>query len=252
MKVLLIEDEIHAVKRLSALLRELDSSIEVIGNLDSISSSIRWLQEKGSPDLIFLDIHLADGNSFLLFQHVQPPCPIIFATAYDEYAIQAFKVNSIDYLLKPIEKEELERALKKFRLQSRELPAYEYKIHEVIQSFKLGKKEYKQRFLVKIADRLVPVHVEQARYFFAEEKLVFLQTEDKKYPIDFTLEELEELLDPKLFFRLNRKFLSHIHSIDKIFHHVNGKLKLILKPLVADEIFVSREKATEFKAWLEA
>jgi DNA-binding LytR/AlgR family response regulator len=252
MKVLLIEDESHAVKRLSALLKEIDPDLDIVGSLDSIASSVKWLEENGCPDLLFLDIHLADGNSFLIFEQTKITCPIIFATAYDEFAIQAFKVNSIDYLLKPIEKSDLERSLEKLKAFSSSFQHKEETIFEVIKTLKEGKREYKQRFLVKIADRLLPIHVDQTHYFLAEDKLVFLQTGEKKYPIDFTLDQLEEVLDPKTFFRINRKLLGHVQCIQKIFYHLNGKLKVDISPLTKEEVFVSRERAAEFKNWLGA
>ena len=247
-----MEDEAPAVKRLTSLLKDTTPTVEILAALDSIEATVNWLKANESPEVIFMDIHLSDGNSFLIFEQVEVKCPVIFATAYDEYAVRAFKVNSIDYLLKPILKEDLARALGKFSsyaMQQR-FPLQDLKV--AIQSIKLARKEYKQRFLVRYSDRLIPLHVEKARYFCAEDKEVFLQTEDKKYAIDFTLDQLEELLDPKLFFRLNRKYIGQIVSIDKIFNHLNGKLKLILSPTTLEDVFVSRERASEFKAWLEA
>lgn len=251
MRVLIVEDEAPAVRRLKTLLQEIDSNMEVVAVLDSIESSVKWLAQNGLPDLIFMDIHLSDGNSFLIFEQTEVKSPVIFATAYDEYAVRAFKVNSIDYLLKPIEKGELERALSKYRLFSGQ-DQHLVDMREVLNSIKSGKKEYKQRFLVKSSDRLIPVPADQVRYFCAEDKVVFLQTEDKKYIIDFTLDQLEELLDPKKFFRLNRKYVGQMNCIDKIFYHLNGKLKLSLLPNAEEEVFVSREKANDFKAWLES
>lgn len=251
MNVLLVEDEAPAVKRLISLLNEASPESKVVAALDSIEGTVNWLKENGNPDLIFMDIHLSDGNSFLIFEQVEVKCPVIFATAYDEYAVRAFRVNSVDYLLKPILKEDLKRALDKFTFYSQNKWPFEG-LREAIQSIKQAKKEYKQRFLVRHSDRLIPLHVEKAKYFCAEDKEVFLQTEEKKYAVDFTLDQLEELLDPKMFFRLNRKYIGQINSIDKIFNHLNGKLKLILYPNTMDEVFVSRERAGDFKAWLEA
>lgn len=232
------------------MLKEARPEANIVAALDSIEATVGWLQENDSPDIIFMDIHLSDGNSFLIFEQTKVKCPVIFATAYDEYAVRAFRVNSIDYLLKPILKEDLVRALDKFMSYSQQRTPLEG-LEEAIRSIKEAKKEYKQRFLVRYADRLIPLHAEKVKYFCAEDKEVFIQTEDKKYAVDFTLDQLEELLDPRLFFRLNRKYIGQINSIDKIFNHLNGKLKLVLSPVTIDEVFVSRERANEFKAWLE-
>jgi len=250
MRILLIEDEIPAAKRLNSLLKEMEPSAIILDTIDSVETSVKWLKIHAEPDLIFMDIHLADGNSFLIFEQVELKCPIIFATAYDEYAIKAFKVNSIDYLLKPIEKTELQSAITKFKNSRNTSETIDFK--QLISSIKNKKKEYKQRFLVRISDRLVPINTTDVSYFFAEDKMVFLQTEQNKYPIDFTLDQLEEMLDPQLFFRINRKYLGQVKAISKIFNHLNGKLKLVLTPNQDDEIYVSRERASDFKTWLDS
>ena len=249
MRILLIEDEIPAAKRLSNLLKEMEPSTIILDTIDSVETAVKWLKIHAEPDLIFMDIHLADGNSFLIFEQIELKCPIIFATAYDEYAIKAFKVNSIDYLLKPIDKTELQSALTKFKNSRNTNETLDFK--QLISSIKNEKKEYKQRFLVRISDRLVPINTSDVCYFYAEDKMVFLQTEQNKYPIDFTLDQLEELLDPQSFFRINRKYFGQVKAISKIFNHLNGKLKLILTPSQYDEIYVSRERASDFKTWLE-
>lgn len=249
MRILLIEDEIPAAKRLSNLLKEIEPSASILDTIDSVETAVKWLKIHAEPDLIFMDIHLADGNSFLVFEQVELKCPIIFATAYDEYAIKAFKVNSIDYLLKPIDKTELQSALFKFKNSRDRNKSIDLK--NLINSIKNEKKEYKQRFLVRISDRLVPINTVDVCYFFAEDKMVFLQTETHKYPIDFTLDQLEEMLDPQLFFRFNRKYFGQAKAISKIFNHLNGKLKLVLTPNQEDEIYVSRERASDFKDWLD-
>ncbi len=249
MKILLIEDENPAAKRLISLIKEIEPRAEILDVLDSVESAVKWFKLHQEPDLVFMDIHLADGNSFLIFEQTEVKCPVIFATAYDEYAIRAFKVNSIDYLLKPIEKSDLLNAFEKFKNLSK--ADFSLDVKSLLASLKNDKKEFKQRFLVRVSDRLVPVHVNEVCYFFAEDKMVFIQTETHKYAIDFTLDQLEELIDPKLFFRLNRKFLGQLKSVSKIFNHLNGKLKIILKPDYPEEIYVSRERAGDFKDWLE-
>lgn len=249
-RILIVEDEAPAAKRLAGLIKEIEPNAILLDVMDSIESTVKWLSTNDSPDLLFLDIHLADGNSFLLFEQTTIECPIIFATAYDEYALRAFRVNSIDYLLKPIEKEDLKRALNKFKHVSN--PAVvAMDIKSMLAAIKSDTRTYKQRFLVRVADRLVPVNTQDIHYFVADEKLVYLQTPTHKYPVDFTLDQLEDILDPKLFFRLNRKFIGQLCSIQKIHNHLNGKLKITLSPAYPEELYVSREKAGEFKEWLE-
>jgi two-component system, LytTR family, response regulator LytT len=248
MKILVVEDEAPAARRLVKLIQEAVSEANIVQVLDSVESTVNWLRANPSPDLLLLDIHLADGNSFLIFEQTEVKCPVIFATAFDEYAIKAFKVNSIDYLLKPIEKAELQKALLKFKHLK---GTATIDMQQLLAMLKEEKSEYKERFLARVADRLVPIEVAHIHYFVAEDKLIYLQTPTHKYPIDFTLDELENLLNPKHFFRLNRKVLGHLQSIQKIHNHLNGKLKITLTPNYAEELFVSREKASEFKAWLE-
>lgn len=248
MRILIIEDEVLAFARLSKLLMEVEPSAQVIGHVESIESAVDWLQNNTIPDLILSDIHLADGSSFLIFEKIKVACPIIFTTAYDEYALKAFKLNSIDYLLKPVEKGELRAALEKFKLQNSNGTL---KINEAISTLLHTQKTYKERFLVKMADRLIPIATQELSYFASEDKYVMLYHNTKKYPVDFTLEELETLLDPKMFFRLNRKVTTHISAISKISNHLNGKLKVELSPTYSEEIYVSRERAGDFKNWLD-
>lgn len=249
MKIVIIEDEKPAYEQLVKLIAEVDSSIEIIRHLDSIESALAWFGKNGEPDLILSDIHLADGPSFLIYEKIKIDCPIIFTTAYDEYALKAFKLNSIDYLLKPINKPDLKHALEKYKNLRKD--AIVSDMQKMISSLLNHQKSYKDRFLVKMADRLLSIHTPEISYFVSEDKFVSLYHQGQKYLIDFTIEDLEDLLDPNTFFKLNRKIIANISSISKIFNHFNGKLKVDLNPSYPEEIFVSREKAGSFKSWLD-
>ncbi|CCH53849.1 putative response regulatory protein VV2_1193 [Fibrisoma limi BUZ 3] len=254
MNALIIEDEIPAARRLTRLLQDVDDTIEVTGIVDSISQAVERLGRETNLDVIFSDIHLSDGLSFEVFRQVEPPCPIIFTTAYDEYAIQAFKLNSIDYLLKPIVADELEQALLKFR-KGRSgrggMPVTLPNIEQLISTLNQHQSSFRQRFLVSYKDSFLPIVANEVAYFYSENKVTRLVRLDGKwFPLPETLEELAEQLDPKHFFRANRQFILNLHSIQAIHKHFNGKLKLVLAPEPAEEVMVSRERAEEFKAWL--
>jgi DNA-binding LytR/AlgR family response regulator len=200
-----------------------------------------------------MDIQLADGLSFEIFHKIKVPAPVVFTTAYDEYALQAFKVNSIDYLLKPLQEHELQNSLEKFREFKNAFAKTDKLINlqKLLASYQSAKKEYKKRFLVKLGERLVCVETNDISFFKSEDKLTFINTKgSNKYLVEYTLEELEEMLDPHQFFRLNRQFIAHIGSIDSIHNYFNGKLKLYLKQKEREEVIISREKAPLFKEWL--
>ena len=219
MKVLIIEDESPAARRLKQLLQEQDKNIQILAILESIAASVQWFNAHPSPDLIFMDIQLADGLSFDIFTRVAISAPVIFTTAYDEYAFRAFKVNSIDYLLKPIDAHELGESLGKLKkLTDAFLDRMDTTmLQTIVQSLQSGQKSYRGRFLVKLGDRLVFIYTKDIAYFIAEDKLVFLITADhKRYATDYSLDELEPLLQPKEFFRINRQLLVHIQSIRNI------------------------------------
>ena len=229
-------------------------TINVLTQCGDGFQGLKAIQEL-SPDLIFLDIQMPKITGFELLELLDDPKPIIiFTTAYDEYALKAFEVNSIDYLLKPIDVAKLAKSLQKLRQrQTLEEPANLYgQLNTLIRAMQGGQKTYKNRFLVKLGDKLFPVPIENIRYFIAEDKLVFLITDQgKKFPVDFTLDELDDLLDPAIFFRLNRQYTSHIQSIEKAALHLNGKLRVFLNHVSPqEEIYVSREKAALFKDWL--
>ncbi|HMX36152.1 MAG TPA: LytTR family DNA-binding domain-containing protein [Ferruginibacter sp.] len=255
MKILIIEDEELAVKKLHKMLIGIDDSIEVIANLDSIESSVEWLENNETPDLIMMDIELLDGQSFEIFNRVKVKSPVIFTTSYDEYALKAFKVNSVDYLLKPIQREDLAAALNKYR-QMFAAPAasqpsinMDMLVKELQQ--KLQPKEYRKRFLVKNVQKLVSVETDDIAYFYSDGRLNFFKTTDnKKYVVDYTMDELDGMLDPDKYFRISRSFFVSIDSVDQINDYFGNRLILTLKPAVDKEALVSREKVTDFKKWL--
>ncbi len=253
MKVLIIEDEQLAFERMVELLKKVDDSISICGNLDSVKASILWFRENELPDLIFMDIQLADGLSFEIFDSVQVECPIIFTTAYQEYAIKAFKVNSIDYLLKPIDYEELENAFTKFRKQSHVKQNFNSVPFEVLMDVKrMLNRQYKNRFVVKVGEHIKSIEVNDIMFFYSLDKGTYLNTlENRNLNVDFSLDTVQELLDPMRFFRVNRKYLLSHSAIDDIVVYSNSRLKLKLKHSEDENILVSREKVQAFKSWLD-
>lgn len=249
MKIVIIEDETPAAKRIEKLIKEVDKDAEIIAKLDSIVASVHWFSTNTHPDLVLMDIELADGQSFEIFNRVKITCPVIFTTAYDEFALKAFSVNSIDYLLKPVEISALQQSLEKWENFRKTNKNYDY---ETVFNTLSANKKYRNRFLVKLGERLLSIDNEQIAYFMTEDKYSFIITlENKKYILDQSLDEIEKQLDTALFFRLNRQFITPHKSIDAIHNHLNGKLKILLNPSQKEEIFVSREKANDFKNWLD-
>jgi two-component system, LytTR family, response regulator len=249
MKILIIEDEPLVAKDIQNLVKKLEPEATIVGSLSSVDESRKWFSENPSPDLVLSDIQLSDGISFEIFENRNFDCPIIFTTAYDDYAIRAFKLNSIDYLLKPIDKDELAAALRKYRtISDRRLPDEQLKslIHHWGQSNKL----YKERFLVLHGNSLVPV-MQRDIAFFHKEQIIFLHnTQNEKFICEFhALDDIEDLLDPSLFFRVNRQYIIHIQSIGKVKSTHKG-LTVVLKSPMNVDIDISREKATAFKNWL--
>jgi two-component system, LytTR family, response regulator LytT len=250
MKILILEDEPLAARRIESLVKSLEPAAEILAKLESVRSAVKWLNEHPQPDLILMDIQLADGLSFEIFQQADVSAPIIFTTAYDEYAIRAFKVNSVDYLLKPVEKDELEAALDKWKVQKGS--ASQDQIGKALDALLSQKTDWKTRFLLKAGARFDIVETNDVAYLYAEDKVVFLVTKDqKKYYVDETLDELEQKLNPKSFFRINRKYLTQLPAIERIEPHFNGRLKIKLRHRDDDDVYVSREKAEVFKKWLD-
>jgi DNA-binding LytR/AlgR family response regulator len=248
MHILIIEDEKPAAERLKALAAPLLPQAAFHGHLDSISGALQWLQTHSAPDLIFCDIQLADGYSFEIFEQLRVSSPIIFTTAFDQYAIKAFKHNSIDYLLKPIDPKELAYAIHKFKNQhiNKGLDL------NILQGLLKSEKTYKERFMVKVGEKIHTIPTPEISFFYSESKATFLQTkENRRYLIDYTLEQLESMLDSTSVFRLNRKYLASIDAIEGIFTYSNSRLKVKLKNCDDNDILISREKVGEFKEWLD-
>lgn len=252
MNVVIIEDEAYAALRLKKMIQEYDPAINILAELESVSESVRWFQSHAQPDLIFLDIHLEDDLSFAIFDQVKISSPVIFTTAFDEYAIKAFKLKSIDYLLKPIVHEELVAALKKYdefkdmRTSSIDLKA----LHALLTTSNV---KYRDRFSISLGSKIKLIEVPDIAYFYVENKAVFLKTmQGHSYNIDFTLEKLEEMLNPASFFRINRKFLINIASIVNMLAYSRGRIKLELTPKTDDDLepIVSIDRSAEFKRWL--
>ncbi|HYG39622.1 MAG TPA: LytTR family DNA-binding domain-containing protein [Cytophagales bacterium] len=253
MTALIIEDEAPAARRLKKLIEEVEPEITILGIIESVEAAVRWISSNPSPDVYFMDIQLADGVSFEIFQKVKVNAPIIFTTAFDEYALKAFKVNSIDYLLKPVQAHELSQSILKYQElvgTSKSMDRGEA-LQKLLEDYKINKKEYKTRFLVKLGERLIPIDTSDIIYFKSEDKLTFIFSKNgNKNLIEHTLDNLEKMLDPVHFFRLNRQYIAHISSIDTIHNYFNGKLKLFLKNKTKEEVIISRDKAPLFKEWL--
>lgn len=252
MDILIIEDEAVAAHRLEKLLKTLVPDLHVPAVLESVERSVRWLKEHPQPDLILMDIQLADGSSFGIFSRTPVTAPVIFITAYDEYALQAFKANGIEYLLKPVEKDELCKALEKFRrLTHFDERAPQPDTARMPGSPHTAAPNYKTRFLVRYGAMFITVFTREIAYFFSDHKVTYMLTRDaKKHIVDQTLEELEDQLDPKTFFRLNRQFIASIDSITRLHTFLNRKLKVELTPRADVDVLVSRERSPEFKTWL--
>lgn len=252
MRALIIEDEKAAVRNLKAAIDELGHDIEVIGQLDSIAASIEWLREQPAPDLLFLDIHLADGSAFEIFEHVDITCPIIFTTAYDEYALRAFKVNSVDYLLKPIDADDLRQALDKLeRLGGQKPTAQPDDNYRAILRALGGERNYKSHFLIPAkGDRLIPIETETILYFhIANGQVKAVDDTGREHLFPQTLDELADALDPHLFFRANRQFLIAKRAIREASLWFNGRLSITLSVPTPERIIISKARAAEFKAW---
>ncbi|HRE66259.1 MAG TPA: LytTR family DNA-binding domain-containing protein [Cyclobacteriaceae bacterium] len=251
MRVLIIEDEPQAAARLTSLVQELQPSWSIVATLDSVKRSVAWLKQNAC-DLILMDIQLADGLSFEVFDQVEVKTPVIFTTAYNEYALKAFKVNSIDYLLKPIDKDELVMALKKYSSLTGKLPVQDKMMESIGLAMQMLTKKYKERFVIKVGEHLKSIEVGEILFFFSLEKTTFAQTADgRKHILDFTLDQLDGLLDPDRFFRINRKYMVSVHAIKDMITYTNSRLKLILKTSDDDDVIVARERVQDFKNWLD-
>lgn len=250
MKVIIIEDEKLSAEHLTVLLQKIDPSITVIKYFDTIKTSVTAFKEGLTADLIFMDIHLADGNSFEIFNQIELEIPVVFTTAFDNYAIQAFKQNSIDYLLKPIGLQELQFAMEKFKKQQQ--IGNKDLISSIASAYQQLNKEYKTRFLVKSGQTIDTIPTEEIHHFETQDSLSFLVTKKgNHYLIDYTLDQLETMLKPTYFFRINRKIILHIQSIEKVTTYFNSRLSIASKFLDSDARIVSRERVNDFKKWLD-
>lgn len=254
MKIVLVEDEPLVAKNLQRLLKQIDPAMEVIAVLDSVSGAVKWLQEHEHPDLFFFDIQLSDGVSFDIFEKVKIEKPVIFTTAYNEYAIRAFKVNSVDYLLKPIDKEYLEAAISKFKKYYSSNTAY---VGEQMQALLANMQQrntpkFKERFLAHYKSGMVPVSENHVACFVKDTIIYLVTTDNEKLVTDYyTIDEIEEVVNPARFFRANRQTIIHVNQVETYRKHDTGKIEVHLKCDKNLRIDVSREKANEFIAWLE-
>ena len=249
MKIIIIEDEKPAARLLQRKVEQL--GFKVTNMLHSVEESIEWFTNNQHPDLIFLDIQLSDGLSFEIFEKVKIQSAVIFTTAYDEYALRAFKLNSIDYLLKPIDEDELKIAIDKFQLQHTRNESLSLNFEQIRSMFAPAEKVYKSRFTVKIGVQLKIINVEEIECFFSENKGTYIHTFDNRdYLIDTPLEILEEELDAKKWYRISRKFIVPLNSVKEILVYSNSRLKIILPTYKGDEVIVSREKVGDFKNWM--
>lgn len=252
MEIIIIEDEIYNLRLLEGMIKKIRPEWLVVQTFESVKDSVNWLRKNPHPDLFFMDIQLADGLCFSIFDEVEIQSMVIFTTAYDNYAIQAFKVNSIDYLLKPFREKDLEASIEKYEHYRKiNEPAGSQDYSDILEAIRYGKKKYRKRFLVSRGDAWFKLAVEDVACFYSENKITTAVTfHNQNYVIDFPLESLEEELDPEVFFRANRQVIVNIDAIVKIENYFGGKLKVRLNPPFADEIIISRLKAISFRKWV--
>jgi DNA-binding LytR/AlgR family response regulator len=249
--VLILEDEEAAAKRLQKMLGELMPEAEIVGSITSIVASVQWFKSNPMPQLVLADIQLADGSSFEIFKQVNVDCPIIFTTAYDQYALQAFKQNSVHYLLKPVKKEELKEAIEKFRkVQGGKQPAT-VDFEKMLATMTKSDNIYKERFIIRFGEHIKTIEIKDIAYFYTENKANFAVLKDgKRYPVDNNLDELEQLINPKNFFRINRQFIIGYHAITEMISYSKSRVLIKLNPPTKLETIVSTERSSSFKSWL--
>ena len=248
MKILIIEDEPAAVRRLQKLLGEINPGNEIVGTVSSIETSVEWLHNNIQPDIILMDIHLADGSSFDIFDKVTITSPVIFATAYDEYALKAFKVHAIDYLLKPIKKEELEQALLKLSKELKKPDETEDLLRKLVDA---GFVKKAKRILVKMGQTIKLIDLDTVAYFYSRDKISFaVLPGNKRYPLEQSLDQIEQMIDPAHYFRINRQFIVKMEAIEEMIAYSKSRVKLKLNPPTEEDAIVSKERSPEFKKWL--
>lgn len=250
MKVVIIEDEKRSADRLQNMLGTYDSSIEILGTLASVEEAVNWFKGNISPELVFMDIHLEDDHCFSIFERINLDIPVIFITAYDEYMIKAFKVNSVDYLMKPVHYEELVAAIEKFKklyIKKEE----SINLEKLLESVGVKGAEYKERFLITIGSRLKTIETREISYFYSSGKITFLVTDsNQRFPVDYSLDKLGTVLDPKQFFRVNRHTIVKHAAIRNVHVFPKGRIKLELVPDAKEEVLVSIDRVTDFKEWM--
>jgi DNA-binding LytR/AlgR family response regulator len=250
MRVIIIEDELPAANRLTKMLQTISDELEVVKRIDSVEAGVKYLQSTDNIDLIFMDIQLADGISFDIFQQTEVKSPVIFTTAFDQYTLKAFKVNSIDYLLKPIDEKELEQAVEKYRqLYDKKENGFSDKVLKMVQE--MNKTQYKERLLIKRGQQLSYLKTESTAYCYADGKLCYaVDFSNNKYLLESNLSQLEEQLHPNRFYRINRQLLVNIEAVSKVHTWLGGRLKLEISPITSSDTVVSRERVNGFKEWL--
>jgi len=249
MKVLIVEDEIVAANRLKKLVQACDPEVEIMATIDSVLDTVNFLNDH-TPDLIFLDIQLADGICFEIFQQLQLDAPVIFTTAYDEYMQKAFKVNSIDYLLKPVREEDLKAGIEKYKRLNKSLEMNN--LRPLFEDYIKNKQAYKCRFMVKSGRSYVSIETSVIAYFIAQNKLNYLVTkEGKRFVVDFSLDQLEEMLDPRTFKKINRNYIVSFNSVEKVEPYFNNRMILSLQPAAGEDVLVSRSYLQSFKSWMD-
>lgn len=252
MKILIFEDEHHAAIRIQSLIHKLIIDADILDVIDSVEDGIEWFNKNIEVDLIFMDIQLADGVSFSIFQEVDIEAPIIFTTAFDQYSLKAFKVNSIDYLLKPIDEIELQNAIEKYQKLNQSNNSIPFSTLERILVKSQNNKIYKERFLIKSGETYNFILADEIAYFYSEDSLTFIITKKgKRYIYDQTLSQLESDLNPQYFFRINRKQIISLNSIKSIHNYFNSRVKIEIDPIPKDDVIVSRDKVKLFKNWLD-
>ncbi|MUP44427.1 response regulator transcription factor [Gramella sp. BOM4] len=254
MKVVIIEDEAFAAEALQNIILSLRPDTEILAKAASIEEAVEWFSTHQMPELIFCDIHLSDGSSFEIFKQINIQCPVIFTTAYNEYAIEAFKVNSVDYLLKPLKKEEVLRAIEKYEdLKQKPIQEGLQNLQNLILDQGMnGRVEYKSRFMAKSGQSIKTIFSKEVAYFLAEEGIVLLVNfEGNRYAVNYTLDQLEEQLDPKTFFRANRQLITNIEAVKEVHPYFKGRLQLKLEPAAEADHIISSSKASNFKDWLD-
>lgn len=254
MEILIIEDEELAADKLAGMILRDNPDHHILGKIRSVESAVEWFNTNPSPDLLFLDIHLLDGTCFEILNAVEITCPVIFTTAYDTYALEAFQLNSVDYLLKPIRFSKLQQAFQKLEVMLKNFQEVEQgqKLNKVLAALENKSHSYKSRFLIKSGARFIPIAIQDISYFFSEDRITYLLTrQGKKYSVNYSLDDIEQLLDPAEFFRINRQIVLHIDSVEMVHRYFKGRLKVDLIPRFEEDVLVSSRRVADFQAWLD-